>query len=123
LIDMSQAMSSLPDRRQTPRHRAIENRGRLEWPGGASEVQVLNISGGGALLMANLQPPADQALSLRLESPVETDWVPARVVRYDGAHALELAFNGRRPEDLILAVTLGIDFTGLFLGQGGREEA
>ncbi len=82
---------------------------------------MLDISEGGARLMANLQPPADQALSLRVESPFKTDWVPARLVGNYGAQALGLAFDGVCTEDVILAVTLGIDFSALFSGEISRE--
>lgn len=60
------------ERRQSPRFRLRDARGGLSWPGEGGlvdcEVVVLNISGGGAAVLAGVAPPIGQALHLRLPS-------------------------------------------------------
>ncbi len=48
-------------------------------------------------------------LSLRIESPVRTDWVDAKVVRFDPNRQIGLHFTEGCPDDFLLAGTVGID--------------
>ena len=48
-------------------------------------------------------------ISLRIESPVRTDWVDATIVRLDPNRQIGLRFTRGCPDDLFLAGTVGID--------------
>jgi c-di-GMP-binding flagellar brake protein YcgR len=60
------------ERRQWTRYALRDARGRLIWGEGEEhstcEMTVVNISGGGAAVLADLAPPADHTVWLRLES-------------------------------------------------------
>jgi hypothetical protein len=60
------------ERRQSPRYRLRDACGRLTWRTAdgpvASDVTVLNISGGGAAVLAEQAPEAGQVVQLRLHS-------------------------------------------------------
>jgi PilZ domain len=60
------------ERRQTPRFRLRDARGSLSWRGESGdetcEVIVMNISGGGAAVLAEHGPQAGQALRLSFHS-------------------------------------------------------
>ncbi len=80
--------ASFQERRKEPRVRLRDVRGNLTWraEGGdvACEVSVVNISGGGAAVLAENAPAADQMLRLSLHG--ESAWLePVE------AHALEVS--------------------------------
>ena len=54
-------------------------------------------------------PGPDTPVSLRMESPVKTDWVDATIVRVDPNRQIGLRFTQGCPDDLLLAGTVGID--------------
>jgi hypothetical protein len=62
-------------------------------------------------------PVVSTPVSLRMESPVRTDWVDATVVRVDPSRQVGLRFTRGCPDDLILAGTVGIDIA--FLVRNG----
>ncbi len=65
-------MATPQERRQWTRYALRDARGKLSWGEGAEhstcEMTVVNISGGGAAVLADLAPPADHTVWLRLES-------------------------------------------------------
>src|SRR4051794_11891917 len=92
------------DRRRSPRYRALPNRGLLSWrdDGQArrSRVQLLNVSGVGVLLATERRLDRGQAVWLRSEEPVPTEWIEATVVRRAGARKIALDFAEHCPYDL-----------------------
>ena len=74
----------LRDRRRSPRYPALPNRARMAWQEGGrtrvSTARLLNISGVGALVVADEKPIKGQAVWVRLEEPAPTEWVEARIM-------------------------------------------
>jgi hypothetical protein len=105
------------ERRLSPRDPAVANGARLEWWEGDTSrdtaARLVDISEGGALVVADVPPPLAQAVWLRVVDPAPTDWVKATVVRHGGPHEAGLAFADRCPADLYMAATLGINPVGL----------
>jgi PilZ domain len=107
-------MTTHPDeRRASPRCDVVKNRLSIEFP--ASEgrrrfgATLVNISRSGALVVAANHPAAPTPVSLRIESPVRTDWVDAKVVRFEPNREIGLHFPQGCPDDFLLAGTVGID--------------
>lgn len=102
-----------PDRRASPRHRAIANRARVEWLEGGqprgSAARLVDIGRGGAMLVADRPPPLHRTVWIRIEEPTATDEVRATVVRHGGPDRVGLSFPDPGPYDLFLAATLGIN--------------
>src|SRR5690242_5026938 len=77
-------MSQVLDRRRCERFRAVENRCFLTWEGDSGEQIaggcLVNLSQTGALIFADVAPPARQQVSVRLHEPIPTGWVEAAVV-------------------------------------------
>jgi PilZ domain len=103
----------LDERRVSPRCDVVKNRASIEFaaPEGRRRIggTLVNISRGGALVVADKQMLRAVPLSLRIESPVRTDWVDANVVRFDPNREIGLHFPQGCPYDLLLAGTVGID--------------
>jgi hypothetical protein len=101
------------ERRASPRCDVVKNRSSIEFaaPEGRRRIggTLVNISRSGALVVADKQMLRAAPLSLRLESPVRTDWVDANVVRFDPNREIGLRFPQECPYDLLLAGTVGID--------------
>jgi hypothetical protein len=107
-------MKQDPDeQRASPRCEVVKNRSSIEFdaPEGRRRVSatLVNISRGGALVVAEKPMLRAAPLSLRIESPVRTDWVDATVVRFDPNREIGLHFPHGCPDDLLLAGTVGID--------------
>jgi hypothetical protein len=107
-------MTPFPDdRRAAPRCDVVKNRLSIEFaaPEGRRRIgaTLVNISRGGALVVADKPMIREAPLSLRIESPVRTDWVDAKVVRFDPNREIGLYFMQGCPDDLLLAGTVGID--------------
>ena len=47
------------------------------------DARLVNISRTGALVATDWQPPDAMPVSVRIESPVRTDWADAMIVRVD----------------------------------------
>ncbi len=107
----------LDDRRALPRCDAVKNRLSIEFaaPEGRRRIggTLVNISRGGALVIADKPMLREAPLSLRIESPVRTDWADAKVVRFDPNREIGLHFPQGCPYDLLLAGTAGIDIAHL----------
>ena len=54
-------------------------------------------------------PAISTPVSLRMESPIRTDWVDATVVRVEPSQQVGVRFTHGCPDDLLLAGTVGID--------------
>jgi PilZ domain len=107
-------MTRRPDeRRASYRCDVVKNRASIEIaaPDGRRRIgaTLVNISLGGALLVADKPMLREAPLSLRIESPVRTDWADAKVVRFDPNREIGLHFPEGCPYDLLLAGTVGID--------------
>jgi hypothetical protein len=80
-------MVGLRDRRSSKRHPVVENGARMRWREGReireSPAQLMDITRGGALLIAYSPPPLFQVVEFRLERPTETGWVGGFVARRD----------------------------------------
>jgi len=99
------------ERRKAPRYTLRDARGRLSWGEGterpACDVTVINISGGGAAVLAERSPNAEHPVWLRLESAsTETEPWEARVVATSidpsGKHLVRLQFTSWVALDAIL---------------------
>jgi hypothetical protein len=119
-------MPALQERRTSPRLDAVKNRARIEiaTPSGLRRAAALlvNISQEGALIIVTEAPPLHERLWMRMEEPAKTDWVAAVAVRHRDWNEVGLRFPGPRPDDLLLAATLGIDFGPTLMG-GPRPES
>ena len=105
---------SLPlESRTSPRCDAVKNRSSIQFeaPEGMRRVgaTLINISRNGALVLAEKPMLRAAPLSIRIESPVRTDWVDAKVVRFNPNREIGLYFPQGCPDDLLLAATVGID--------------
>jgi hypothetical protein len=102
-----------PDRRASPRHLAIANQARIEWLEQSeprwSACRLVDVSRGGALLIADSPPPLYQAVWVRMDEPTWTDEVRATVIRHGESNRVGLSFPEPCPDDLHLAATLGIN--------------
>jgi len=103
------------ERRASPRCDAVENHSTLHCsvPDGSRriEARLVNISRGGALIVADKRPPYEPPMWLRIESPVKTDWVETTIVRLGRNREIGLQFPRGCLDDLLLAGTIGIDLT------------
>ena len=107
-------MTPLADeRRSSPRCDVVENRLSIEFtaPEGRRTIgaTLVNISRGGALVLADKPMRRAAPLSLRIESPVRTDWMDAEVVRFDPSRQIGLQFTQDCPDDFLLAGSAGMD--------------
>ena len=103
--------SAFAERRQSPRFPLRNARGNISWPGEAGDVacdvSVLNISGGGAAVLAERAPQAGQALRLLMHSesamvePIEAV-VVGTSVNSSGKQVVRLRFAHWIPLDAIL---------------------
>jgi hypothetical protein len=109
--------------RASVRHQGVVNRARIEWWEGGeirgSVARLVDLSAGGALLIAEDPPPLRQTVWCCLEAPASTDWIKANVVRHGQAREVGLSFSDSCPTDFTLAATLGLDFNPLFHVEGG----
>jgi hypothetical protein len=101
------------ERRASPRCDVVKNRASVQFeaPEGRRRIgaTLLNISRNGALVLAEKPMLRAAPLSIRIESPVRTDWVNAKFVRFDANREIALHFPQGCPDDLLLAGTVGID--------------
>jgi PilZ domain len=107
-------MTHLPDeRRASTRCDVVKNRSSIQFevPEGRRRIgaTLINISRNGALVLAEKPMVRAAPLSIRIDSPVRTDWVDARVVRFNSNREIGLHFPQGCPDDLLLAATVGID--------------
>jgi hypothetical protein len=106
------------ERRKHERLETIENEIVLEWQEPtttcSSEGKIVNISDGGALVVSDSLVELNGRVFLQMKTPVKTDRIGARVVRRGRNHELGMEFTDACPGDFRLAVTMGIDFKGLF---------
>ena len=107
-------MTQLPDeRRASTRCDVVKNRSSIqfEMPEGRRRIgaTLINISRNGALVLAEKPMLRAAPLSIRIDSPVRTDWVDAKVVRFNANREIGLHFPQGCPDDLLLAATVGID--------------
>jgi hypothetical protein len=118
------SMTPHPDeRRASPRCTVVKNQLSIDFaaPEGPRRIgaTLVNISRGGALVVADNPMSRAALVSLRIESPVRTDWVGADVVRFDPNRDIGLHFPQGCPDDLLLASTVGIDLA-LMVREGGN---
>jgi hypothetical protein len=106
-------VSHSAERRAAPRCSAVQNQSRIEFATGQERrriaAQLINISREGALVATETPPPCAMPISVRIESPVRTDWVDAITVRLDHQRQVGVRFIQGCPDDLLLAATVGID--------------
>lgn len=99
------------DRRGSPRYPVVENRGQLAWMEGEQvrmcAVRVLNISQGGAEIIAEGSPGLNRRAWLRLAAPSETEWVEGRVTRIKKGCTIGLMFSNSCLYALFKAATHG----------------
>jgi hypothetical protein len=112
-------VSHSPERRDSPRCNAVENQSRLEFAVYEGrrrvEARLVNISRGGALLIADNHPPREAPVWMRIESPVKTDWAEAMMVRHGQNQEIGVQFPRGCPDDLLLAGTIGIDLISMII--------
>jgi hypothetical protein len=121
-------MSSDPsERRSSPRCGVVKNRSSIEFssPEGPRRIgaTLINISRDGALVVADKPMLRAAPISLRIESPVRTDWVDANVVRFEPNCEIGLHFTRGCPDDLLLAGTVGIDLAFLVRNEANGTTA
>lgn len=112
-------MNRIKERRRSRRIETVPNVAELEWWVGTearqSSGRVLDVSRGGVQFeAAECGPPAGHSAWLHVGNEGPNPWVSAVVVWNDGPRA-GLAFRDSCPEDVYLALTLGIDLSNLFL--------
>ena len=109
------------ERRATPRCDVVKNRTSVQFeaPEGRRRIgaTLINISRNGALVLTEKPMLRAAPLSIRIESPVRTDWVEAKVVRFNPNREIGLHFPKGCPDDLLLAGTVGIDLAFLIRNQ------
>lgn len=66
-----------------------------------TRARVVNISHEGALIIADRQPPLNQALRVRLALAPELGWITAIPVRFGQSREVGLRFTRRCPPDFI----------------------
>jgi hypothetical protein len=105
------------DRRTSPRCDVVTNRMSIhfEAPEGRRRVgaTLINISRNGALVLAEKAMLRAVPLLIRIDNPVRTGWVDAKVVRFDSSRQIGLHFPTGCPDQLLLAGTVGIDLNSL----------
>ncbi len=101
------------ERRSSVRYRASANRARIEWLEDdelhSAQGSLVDISHGGAQLRVERDLGTVRSLWLRLEEPMNTDEIPATIVRIGHDQNLGLAFARPCPHDLHLTATLGVN--------------
>ena len=125
-LEESGILSPLPiERRRSQRLQAVPNQALLEWwdcsQKRSSKGYILNISNHGALVFCDSFPPRGENVLLRLERPVQSDWIASIVVRHDQQDEVAVDFNMGFSYDLELAATLGIDIISSVLGLSGAD--
>jgi hypothetical protein len=97
------------NRRRSPRYPAVANWAFLAWHGGGrtriSPARLLNISGAGSFILARKMPNEGQSARLRLDEPIVTGWVKAKIVRRSGSLKAGLDFLEHCPEEFFQAAT------------------
>jgi PilZ domain len=83
--DVKERSCAAPERRQSLRHRLRDAPGLLEWCEGREQItcgmKMIDISGGGAAVLADRGPPVDQPVRIRLTSgALGSEPLEARVV-------------------------------------------
>jgi PilZ domain len=120
-MERSSMDSAFADRRASPRYPAVENGLNVERSEGSRvsrfSARLLDVSRDGASFKAKCLPPCDGPIWLRLQEPVRTDWVTARVVWVDAAERVGVSLH-QPCSSLFYGATLGIDFEKLFHGYG-----
>jgi hypothetical protein len=115
------------ERRASPRCDVVKNRASVQFeaPEGRRRIgaTLLNISRNGALVLAEKPMLRAAPLSIRIDSPVRTDWVNAKVVRFDPNREIALHFPQGCPDDLLLAGTVGIDLAFLIRNESNGTTA
>jgi PilZ domain len=101
------------ERRASRRCDVVNNRASIhfEAPEGRRRIgaKLLNISRDGALVLAEKAMVRAVPLSIRIDSPVRTGWVDAKVVRFGSNREIAVHFPMGCPDDLLLAGMVGID--------------
>jgi hypothetical protein len=114
---MDSTVLALADQRSGERLPAVRNRTRLEWwtkqKPHETSARLVNISEGGALLVAEEAPPLKQDVWLRLEEPTPTDWIKATVLRRGEPDETVLSFPEGCPYDFYMAAVFGFNLDGL----------
>ena len=115
------------ERRASPRCEVVKNRSSVQFeaPEGRCRIgaTLISISRTGALLLAEKPMLRAAPLSIRIESPVRTDWVDANVVRINPNREIGLHFPQGCPDDLLLAGTVGIDLAFLIRDEVNQSTA
>jgi PilZ domain len=109
--EINQRPGGLPERRERPRHRLWDAPGTLGWSEEDERITrgmtVVDISALGAAVLADIGPPADQPVWIRLESGAAgTARVEARVVSTSaeagGMYIVRMRFTSWMPLESIL---------------------
>ena len=106
---------SREDRRAARRHPAKAGRAWLGWREGGeflvNPAFVLDISIGGCLMAAEVEPPLHHIVLIRLDGPLLPVWFEARVLEVRSGEAavraVRLSFPDFCPYDLYMAVAYG----------------
>src|SRR4051794_38916541 len=78
-----------------------------------TRARLLNVSSGGALILADTLPILDQPLSMRLEHAADFDWTLAIPVRFGPAREVGVKFIRPSPLDFLWEVTIGAHLRGV----------
>ena len=113
------------ERRRSQRLQTAPNQAVLEWwdcwQKRSSKGHILNISDHGALVFCDSFPQRGENVLIRLEQPVQSDWIGSIIVRHDQQNEVAVDFNMGCPYDLGLAATVGIDLISSVLGLAGPD--
>jgi hypothetical protein len=105
------------NRRTAARHPARLSIGRLEWAEAgdfrSARFRLRDVSRTGAGLVAEAPLPLNRPVWIRLEEPVSTDWLAARVTRQGVQLEAGVLFSGPCPFEFLAAATMGIGFGSL----------
>jgi hypothetical protein len=104
--------AKLLERRVSQRYRSVQGRCWIGWHDGVnfrqSAAWILDISLSGGLIAADVPPPTNRSIWLRLDDPAVTDWAETRVIELkaspSGIAAARLVFRGSCPYAFMKAV-------------------
>ena len=115
------------ERRESRRCDVVNNRSSIHFEAleGRRRIgaKLLNISRDGALVLAEKAMVRAVPLSIRIDSPVRTGWVDAKVVRFGSNREIAVHFPMGCPDDLLLAGMVGIDLASLVRDNAGGTTA
>jgi hypothetical protein len=107
-------MADPVERRAHMRQIAVSNQAILQFVSRTryrrTKARLEDITPAGARILTDVRPALYEPIWVRIERPVQTDWVEARPVRYGAQHDVGVAFEKRCGAHFLFAATAGADF-------------